>query len=313
MSETALPVKSSVEVGETSVTSNIVAIPVLVQEPSPTSEAANRSEPAFPPGLTKDRSQDDPYWRHLRDMWDANSNDPNSGRPSAKSPVSPSFSDDASFVDLDDVDLRSATAQHTFRLTNLPTLIKSQTEAANKPPALDVHALPSPRSFAGRRPFNGVIVTTRSTTRIGFRDPAPPYTPRASVHERSFGVDGYVVDQKEVSQINKWTYWIPSCKWLFWIGFLFPLFWALGCVTLFFGVHPSSASSIESGTAKLSKFINQVQIDERHRLESEKCWAKRCAWAFAFVCCLTPVIITIAVIAPYLDAPTAVQTAAAVE
>ena len=152
-------------------------------------------------------------------MWDADSN---SRRPSAKSPVSPSFSDDASCVDLEDVDLRSATAQHTFRLTNLPTLIKSQTEAANKPPTLDVpsgYALPAPRSFAGRRPFNGVIVTTRSTTRIGFHDPAPPYTPRASVHERTFGVDGYAVDQKEVSQINKWTYWIPSCKWLFWIGF----------------------------------------------------------------------------------------------
>ena len=267
-------------------------------------------------------------------MWDANSNDPNSGRPSAKSPVSPSFSDDASFVDLEDVDLRSATAQHTFRLTNLPTLIKSQTEAANKPPTLEVpggYALPTPRSFAGRRPFNGVIVTTtRSTTRIGFNDPAPPYTPRASNHERTFGVDGYAVDQKEVSQINKWTYWIPSCKWLFWIGFstlssaslvsgcltspsVFPLFWALGCVTLFFGVHQSTASAIESGTSKLSKFINQAQIDETHRLESEKRWAKRCAWAFAFVCCLTPVIITIAMIAPYLDAPAAVQTAAAVE
>jgi len=304
MSATALPVKSSVEVGETSVTSNIVSIPVLVQEPTPTSEAANRPEPAFPPGLAKD----DAYWRHLRDMWDANSN---SGRPSATSPVSPSFSDDASVVDLEDVDLRSATAQHTFRLTNLPTLIKSQTEAANKPQTLEVpngYALPAPRSFAGKRSFNGVIVTTQSTTRIGIRGPAPPYTPRASVHERSFGVDGYAVDQKEVSQINKWTYWIPSCKWLFWIGFIFPLFWALGCVPLFSSVHQSSASAIESGTAKLSKFINQAQIDEKHRLESEKVWAKRCAWAFAFVCCLIPVIITTAIIAPYLDAPAATQT-----
>src|SRR5258706_8139715 len=91
---------------------------------------------------------------------------------------------------------------------------------------------------------------------------------------------------------------------------VFPLFWALGCVTLFFGVHQSSASAIESGTAKLSKFINQAQIDEKHRLENEKQWAKRCTWAFAFVCCLTPVIITTAIIAPYLDAPAAVQTVA---
>ena len=154
-------------------------------------------------------------------MWDANSNGPNSRRPSVTSPISPSFSDDASVVDLEDVDLRSATAQRAFRLSNLPTLIKSQTETANKPPTLDTpstHALPLPRSFAGKRTFNGVIVTTR-TTRVGCQDPAPPYTPRASGYERSFGVDGYAVEQKEVSQINKWTYWIPSCKWLFWIGF----------------------------------------------------------------------------------------------
>jgi len=231
MSATAFPVKSSVKVGDTSVTSNIVAIPVVVQEPSPTSEVTNPSEPAFPPGLSKD----DAYWRHLRDMWDANSNDPNSRRPSETSPISPSFSDDASVVDLEDVDLRSATAQYTFRLSNLPTLIKSQTDEANKPQTLDVpgaHALPTPRSFAGRRTFNGVIVTTRSTTRIGFHDPAPPYTPRASMRERSFGVDGYAVDQKEVSQINKWTYWIPSCKWLFWIGFIFPLFFGLSVASL---------------------------------------------------------------------------------
>jgi hypothetical protein len=165
-------------------------------------------------------------------MWGANSNGANSRRPSATSPISPSFSDDACVVDLEDVDLRSATAQRTFRLNNLPTLIKSQTDAANKPPTLDApstHALPTPRSFAGRRPFNGVIVTTRSTTR---NDPAPPYTPRASIYERSFGMDGYAVEQKEVSQINKWTYWIPSCKWLFWIGFstfssALPFSWAV--------------------------------------------------------------------------------------
>lgn len=105
----------------------------------------------------------------------------------------------------------------------------------------------------------------------------------------------------------------PSSRGCLTFPSVFPLFWALGCVTLFFGVHQSTASSIESGTAKLSKFINQVQIDENHRLESEKRWAKRCAWAFAFVCCLTPVIITVAIIAPYLDAPAAVQTAAALE
>jgi hypothetical protein len=286
----------------------------------------------FPPGLPKDprwRTHDDAYWRHLRDMWDPNSNGANSRRPSATSPISPSCSDDASVVDLEDVDLRSATAQRAFRLNNLPTLIKSQTDAANKPPTLDApgtHALPTPRSFAGRRTFNGVIVTTRSTTRSGFRDPAPPYTPRASVHERSFGMDGYAVEQKEVSQINKWTYWIPSCKWLFWIGFstlsptplllpdclifpsVFPLLWALGAVTLFLNVHQTSASSIESGTSKLSQFINQAQIDEKHRLESEKRWAKRCAWVFAFVCCLIPAIISIAIIAPYINAPASVQT-----
>ena len=94
---------------------------------------------------------------------------------------------------------------------------------------------------------------------------------------------------------------------------VFPLFWALGGITLFFGVHRSSASSIEDGTAKVSKFINQAQIDEKHRLEDEKRWAKRCAWAFAFVCCLIPVIITTAIIAPYIDAPAAVQTAVAAE
>jgi hypothetical protein len=73
-------------------------------------------------------------------------------------------------------------------------------------------------------------------------------------------------------------------------------------------VHQISASSLESGISKLAKFTNQAQIDERHRLEREKCWAKRCAWAFAFVCAMIPVIITIAMVAPYLDAPPAVQT-----
>jgi len=315
MSATASSVKSSVKLGEKSATSNIVAIPVHIQEASPTSEAANPSEPAFPPGLPKDgveRNHDETYWRHLRDMWDTSSKGPNSHHPSATSPISPSFSDDASVVDLDDVDLRSATAQRAFRLNNLPTLIKSQTDAANKPPTLDApsaHTLPIPRSFAGRRTFNGVVVTTRSTTRAGFHDPAPPYTPRASVLERSLGVDGYAVE-KDVSQINKWTYWIPSCKWLFWIGFIFPLLWALGGLTLFLSVHHTPGSSIESGTPKLSKFINQARIDEKLRRESEKRWAKRCAWAFAFACCLIPVIITAAIVTPYLDAPAAVQTIA---
>ena len=94
---------------------------------------------------------------------------------------------------------------------------------------------------------------------------------------------------------------------------VFPLFWALGGITLFFGVHRSSPSSIEDGTAKVSKFINQAQIDEKHRLENEKRWAKRCAWAFAFVLCLIPVIITTAIIAPYIDAPAAVQTVVVAE
>lgn len=89
---------------------------------------------------------------------------------------------------------------------------------------------------------------------------------------------------------------------------VFPLFWALGGVTLFLGMHQTSASSLESGTSKLSEFINQAQIDEKHRLESEKRWATRCAWAFAFVLCLVPVIITTAIVAPYLSAPANVQS-----
>jgi hypothetical protein len=313
---TASPVKSSVQVGETSVSSNIFAIPVCVQEASPVSEATDHSGPAFPPGLPKDRlwpARDDAYWRHLREMWDANSTGADSRRPSATSPASPAFSDDASVVDLEDVDLRSATAQQAFRLNNLPTLIKAQTDAANKPPALDVpsaHALPLPRSFAGRRTFNGVIITTQSTTRAGFHDPAPPYTPRAAAHERSFGGDGYAVEQKEVSQINKWTYWIPSCKWLFWIGFVFPLLWALGGITLLLKMHQSPASAMEGGTSKLSQFINQAQIDEKHRVQREKIWAKRCAWAFTFAFFFIPTVVTLVIMAPYIDAPATVQTAA---
>jgi len=310
---TPSPVKSSVQVGETSPTfSNIVAIPVRVQEASPVSEATDLSRPAFPPGLPKERlwpARDDAYWRHLREMWDANSSGADSRRPSATSPASPAFSDDASTVELEDVDLRSATAQRSFRLNNMPTLIKDQTDAANKP-TLDVpsaHALPLPRSFAGRRTFNGVIVTTQSTTR---HDPAPPYTPRAAAHERSFGVDGYAVEQKEVSQINKWTYWIPSCKWLFWIGFLFPLLWALGGITLFLKRHQSPASKMESGTSKLSQFINQAQIDENHRAQHEKTWARRCAWAFAFAFFLIPTVVALVIMAPYINAPTTIVVGA---
>jgi hypothetical protein len=311
---TASPVKSSVQVGETSVHSNTIAIPVYVQEASPVSEAIDHSGPAFPPGLPTDRlwpSRDDAYWRHLREMWDANSNGADSRRPSATSPGSPALSDDANVVDLEDVDLRSATAQQAFRLNNLPTLIKAQTDAANKPLTLDLHsahALPLPRSFAGRRTFNGVIVTTQSTTRAGFHDPAPPYTPRAAHYERSFGVDGYAVEQKEVSQINKWTYWIPSCKWLFWIGFVFPLLWALGGTTLLLGMHQSPASAMENGTSKLSQFINQAQIDEKHRVQNEKIWAKRCAWAFGFAFFLIPTIVALVIMAPYINAPAAVPT-----
>jgi hypothetical protein len=255
-------------------------------------------------------------------MWDGTLHGVNSRRPSATSPVSPAFSDDASVVNLnlklEDVDLRSATVQRTFRLNNLPALIKAQTEAANananastnKPAALDVpsaHTLPVPRTFAGRRTFSGVVITTHTTTRGGggggFHDPAPPYTPRASVHERSLSMAGYVAEQKEVSKANKWTSWIPSCKWLFWIGFIFPLLWALGAATLFLGVRHSSARSIESGTSKVSKSITQVQIDEDDQIQNDKRWAKLCAWAFAFALCVIPVIISIALIAPHLDAP----------
>lgn len=262
-------------------------------------------------------------------MWDANSTGADSRRPSATSLASPAFSDDASVVDLEDVDLRSATAQRAFRLNNLPTLIKAQTDAANKPPTLDVpsaHALPLPRSFAGRRTFNGVIITTQSTTRAGFHDPAPPYTPRAAAHERSVGGDGYAVEQKEVSQINKWTYWIPSCKWLFWIGFgtlscapcysdsltipsVFPLLWALGGITLLLKMHQSPASAMEGGTSKLSQFINQAQVDEKYRVQNEKVWAKRCAWAFTFAFFFIPTVVALVIMAPYINAPATVQTA----
>jgi len=88
---------------------------------------------------------------------------------------------------------------------------------------------------------------------------------------------------------------------------VFPLLWALGGLTLFLGAHQPSASSLESGTSKLSQFIKQAQIDEKHRRESEKRWAKCCAWAFAFVCCLTRVLVAIGMIAPYLNAPRDIQ------
>jgi len=123
-------------------------------------------------------------------------------------------------------------------------------------------------------------------------------------------VGGYVVEQKEVSQINKWAYWIPSRKWLFWVGFIFPLLWALGAVTLFLGVYQSSAGSLESGTSKLSTFITQDQITQRDRLQNEKRWAKRCAWAFTLTLCLIPVITSIALIAPHLNTPEAAQVGA---
>jgi hypothetical protein len=140
-------------------------------------------------------------------------------------------------------------------------------------------------------------------------------------------VGGYVVEQKEVSQINKWAYWIPSRKWLFWVGFselfsvlgfsrwltlpsVFPLLWALGAVTLFLGVYQSSAGSLESGTSKLSTFITQDQITQRDRLQNEKRWAKRCAWAFTLTLCLIPVITSIALIAPHLNTPEAAQVGA---
>ena len=67
------------------------------------------------------------------------------------------------------------------------------------------------------------------------------------------------------------------------LGCPFPSSLALGGVTLFLGEHQSSASSIESGTSRLSKLVNQAQlVNEKHQLESDGCWEKCCARSLVF-------------------------------
>jgi hypothetical protein len=75
-------------------------------------------------------------------------------------------------------------------------------------------------------------------------------------------------------------------------------------------VHQPTASSIESGRSKLSQFISQTQIDERHRIQNERRWAKCCAWAFAFLLFSIPVIVSIAMIAPHVNTSTSTPRAA---
>jgi len=89
---------------------------------------------------------------------------------------------------------------------------------------------------------------------------------------------------------------------------VFPLLWALGGITLLLRTRQSPASAMERGTSKLSQFINQAQIDEKYRAQTEKIWAKRCAWAFTFALFFIPTVVAIAIMAPYIAAPAPVPT-----
>lgn len=154
-------------------------------------------------------------------------------------------------------------------------------------------AVPKPK---GRRNFNGsvlnVSVTTTTRTYGDFsKSNPPPYTPRPTGAERSFGRSGKFMDTEEEKKA-KW----PVAKWLFVLGFLFPVLWLFGSCLLFSGLRKLSADSQVEKAAAHSKHDTRDTIHSSYgysdgdsvadQIAKEVVWSKRCAWAIVIFACI---------------------------
>ncbi|KAG8830813.1 hypothetical protein FRC17_004180 [Serendipita sp. 399] len=125
---------------------------------------------------------------------------------------------------------------NTRQVATIQSKSKSSSAAAGK------------RAFKAVAPLNVSVTTTTRTYGDFSRMNPPPYTPRPTGTERSFGRnDGsgngkmpVVVDDKDEEK----TRW-PVAKWLFIFGFVFPLLWLFGSFLLFTGLRKLCAEHQE--------------------------------------------------------------------
>lgn len=161
------------------------------------------------------------------------------------------------------------------------------------PPALQK---PNNSHSKGRRAFQGstlnvtVVTTTRTYGDFSKMNP-PPYTPRPTGRERSFGRSGKLATE---SKKARW----PVAKWLFLLGFILPLLWLFGSCLLLSGMRRMGADAqMEEAQNATSKYdthsYNTNTESVTHLIAQEVIWSKRCAWAFAGFACICFVVLGI--------------------
>ncbi|CAG7847652.1 SubName: Full=Uncharacterized protein {ECO:0000313/EMBL:CCA72477.1} [Serendipita indica DSM 11827] len=271
-----------------------------------------RETPRNPPGLPlpADRlwqPHEDGYWRKLREEWgstlDLNKVEDDQERIDGEDMDEVDLAtangtvfrivlaDDGRNAHSHDIHRVGATPDMDSRGLNIasPGDVPHPARPISRPLPLLTHTKTSKKSRKFQPPTLSVSVTTTTRTYSGDVFP-PPYTPRPTGTERSFGVDGKLKDD-EMEPRARW----PVAKWLFLLGFLFPLLWLFGSFLLFSGLRKmadSSPSSIESQVSdrKLDTQSRDTTTSSiTHLIAQEVVWSKRCAWAISLfaVCSFT--------------------------
>jgi len=285
--------------------------------------------PIRPPGLLPLPNErlwkphEDKYWTSLRKQWAADF-DESSGSQNGHD----SSSDD--HEEMDNVDLTTAHDGTLFRIV-LPSSIAvhaeqecdtggaahTRTRSNGHEPqragpalgsrginhstpiadAISLHLPPPAVTKKSRKgDFKGsalnVSVTTSTRTYGDFsKFCPPPYTPRPTNFERSFGKNGELLDDK-MNGRNRWA----VSKWLFILGFLFPLLWLFGSFLLFTGLRRLHADAQVESQISVSKSDTPSNDTTSHAnavtymISQEILWSKRCAWAivlFGVACFIT--------------------------
>lgn len=285
----------------------------------PTQEQPTRPPGLLPlPGERLWKPHEDKYWHSIREMWgsDVDLTDPeheeDARRSSSPCESEPSPSDSKDEMRNEDLCTANGTvfriilpgqAQNTTveRDINLVTAGgRTSSEGTTGAPRTSINHTPLSNAIAlhlpppvvqkptkGRRAFQGhainvsVTTTTRTYGDFSTMNP-PPYTPRPTGRERSFGRSGNMSAEKE-----KKTKW-PVAKWLFILGFVFPLLWLFGSFLLLSGLRKLSADAERESQndAKTDTLPYDTTESVTHLIAQEVVWSKRCAWAFTALAAL---------------------------
>ncbi|KAG8770288.1 hypothetical protein FRC16_006396 [Serendipita sp. 398] len=196
--------------------------------------------------------------------------------------------------------------------TSLPTHTQTHVHPPSPLPRPAVAATAAATKSKAKRNGGGfkgatlnVSVTTTTKTYGDFsRMNPPPYTPKPTGTERSFGRNGKMgsIDDKKLKEKKpKW----PVAKWLFILGFLFPVLWLFGSFLLLTGLRKLSAEHQEESQTHAATTTSSpsTKFDTHHHdhyttdaesqhgnvahlIAQEVRWSKRCAWAIVIFSCL---------------------------